>query len=74
MLQLLDLARENAGLKCELNRRRGEMAVLQRLLAAVHETWSGRTCASGESCGAAARLDALQRAMPISSRIGREYG
>lgn len=32
MLQLLDLARENAALKCELARIRGEAEALQRLL------------------------------------------
>ncbi len=33
MLQLLDLARENAELKCELTRIRQEAEALQRLLA-----------------------------------------
>ena len=33
MLQLLDLARENARLKCELTRIRQEAETLQRLLA-----------------------------------------
>ncbi len=32
MLQLLDLARENAALKCDLARIRGEAEALQRLL------------------------------------------
>ena len=35
MLQLLDLARENAALKCELARIRGEAEALQRLLQQV---------------------------------------
>lgn len=74
MLQLLALARENAALKRELLRSREDDATLRELLVAIHETSTGRTCASGESCGAAARLDALLRAMHISSRIGREYG
>jgi hypothetical protein len=33
MLQLLDLARENAALKCELTRVRQEAEMLQRLLS-----------------------------------------
>ena len=74
MLQLLALARENTALKRELIRSREDDATLRELLAAIHETWTRRTCASGESCSAAARLDALLRAMCISSRIGREYG
>jgi hypothetical protein len=74
MLQLLALARENAALKRELFRSREDDATLRELLAAIQETWAGRTCASGESCGAASRLDALLRAMPISWGIGREYG
>ena len=74
MLQLLALARENAALKRELLRSREDNATLRALLAAIQETWTGRTCASGESCGAAPQLDALLRAMPISSGIGREYG
>ena len=73
MLQLFALARENAVLKRELARSREGDATLRGLLAAIHRTWTGRTCASGESCGAAARLDALLRTMPIASGIGREY-
>jgi hypothetical protein len=67
MLQLLELARENAALKRELIQSREDNAALREFLAAIHETWTGRTCGSGESCGAAARLDALLRSMPISS-------
>jgi hypothetical protein len=37
MLQLLDLARENAALKRELMESRGEVEALRRLLAAIHE-------------------------------------
>lgn len=74
MLQLLALARENAALTRELILSRENDATLRELLAAIHETWTGRACRSGESCGAAARLEALLRAMPISSGIGKEYG
>jgi hypothetical protein len=74
MLQLFALARENVALKRELLRSREDAATLRELLAAIQETWTGRTCASGESCGAAARLDALLRAIPISRGIGKEYG
>ena len=35
MLQLLDLARENAALKCDLARIRGEAEALQRLLRQI---------------------------------------
>lgn len=73
VLQLLDLARENAALKRELTLRYEDDKARRLLLAAIHKTWTGRTCASSESCGATARLDALLRVMPISSREGREY-
>lgn len=62
MLQLLGLARENAALTRELILSREKDATLRELLAAIHETWTGRG------------LDALLRAMPISSGIGKEYG
>jgi hypothetical protein len=44
MLQLLDLARENAALKRELCRIRAEAEPLKRLLAAIRQTWAARTC------------------------------
>lgn len=73
MLQLFALARENAYLKRELVQIREDDGARRHLLSAIHETWTRRTCASGESCGAAARLDALLCAMPISIRERGEY-
>jgi hypothetical protein len=73
VLQLFDLATENAALKRELTHRCEDDKARRLLLAAIHKTWTGRTCASGESCGAAARLDALLHAMPSSCRDGGEY-
>ena len=73
VLQLFDLARENAALKRELTHRSEDDKARRLLLAAIHKTWTGRTCASGESCGAAARLDALLHAIPFSCRDGGEY-
>ena len=52
MLQLLALARENAALTRELILSRENDATLRELLAAIHETWTGRACRSGDSCGA----------------------
>ena len=49
MLQLLDLARENAALKCELTRIRREAEALQRLLAVVRQTWA--KCSYADSSG-----------------------
>jgi hypothetical protein len=46
MLQLLDLARENASLKRDLSRIREEAEALQRLLAGIRQTWAARTCRS----------------------------
>ena len=43
MLQLLDLARENAALKCELTRIRQETEALRRLLSVVGQTWATRS-------------------------------
>ena len=74
MLQLFDLARENAALKRTLMQSREDDEARRALLAAIHETWTGRTCASGDSCGAAARLDALLRIMPVPSGSGAQYG
>jgi hypothetical protein len=44
MLQLLDLARENAALKREFCRIRAEAEPLQRLVAGIRQTWAARTC------------------------------
>lgn len=60
MLQLLDLARENAALKRELCRIHAEAEAL-RLVAAIY--------AGAESC-TPLRLDALLRDMPYSERGG----
>ena len=43
MLQLLDLARENAALKRELCRIRAEAETLPRLLTGLQRTWSARS-------------------------------
>ena len=72
MLQLLDLARKNVALKRELTLRSEDDKARRLILAAIHKTWTGRTCASGESCGAAARLDALLDALPVSCLAGGE--
>ena len=44
MLQLLDLARENAALKRELCRIHAEAEALQRLVAAICRTWPDMRC------------------------------
>ena len=44
MLQLLDLARENAALKCELARIRGEAEALKRRVAEVRRTLATQLC------------------------------
>jgi hypothetical protein len=49
VLQLFDLARENASLKRELARIRQEAEVLRRLIAASAPTWANGSC-----CGRAA--------------------
>jgi len=61
VLQLLDLARENAALKREFCRIHAEAKALQRLVAAIY--------AGAESC-TPLRLDALLRDMPYSERGG----
>ena len=43
MLQLMDLAKENAALRCELDRLRREAEALQRLLLEAEESTSART-------------------------------
>jgi hypothetical protein len=45
MLQLLDLARENAELKSELTRIRREAEALRCLLSVVRQTWAKCSCA-----------------------------
>jgi hypothetical protein len=47
MLQLLDLARENAELKCQIERIRQEAEALRRLLSVVGQTWA--TCSGADS-------------------------
>jgi hypothetical protein len=49
MLQLLDLARENAALKRELARMRGEAAVLERRLVEVCQTLATLLCSPSAS-------------------------
>jgi hypothetical protein len=49
MLQLLDLARENAGLKREIARIRGEAEALKRCLAEVHQILAARFCSPSAS-------------------------
>ena len=56
MLQLLDLAKENAALRLELNRIREQTAVLQGVLAAIRHSWA--TCLYGERC-VGARAESL---------------
>jgi hypothetical protein len=46
MLQLLDLARENAALKCELARIRGEAEALKRRLVEVRQSWATQLCSA----------------------------
>lgn len=43
MLQLMDLAKENAALRCELDRVRREAEALQRLLLDAEEPTSAST-------------------------------
>ena len=47
MLQLLDLARENAALKRELTRIRREAEALRCLLSVVRQTWA--KCSGADS-------------------------
>jgi hypothetical protein len=49
MLQLLDLARENAALKCELARIRGEAEALKRRLFEVRQALATKPCSPGAS-------------------------
>jgi hypothetical protein len=49
MLQLLDLARENAALKCELARIRGEAEALKRRLVEVRQMLATRSCSQRAS-------------------------
>jgi hypothetical protein len=69
MLQLLDLARENTALKRELCRIHAEAAALQRVVAAIRQTWADRICAT-ELCRV--QLDALMREMPNFEQEGLE--
>ena len=52
MLQLLDLARENAALKCELTRIRREAEGLRLHLSIVCQTWAECSCADSTMSGA----------------------
>ena len=49
MLQLLDLAKENAALKRELARIRGEVEALKRRLVEVRQTVATQLCSSSMS-------------------------
>jgi Mg-chelatase subunit ChlI len=51
MLQLLDLARENAALKCELARIRDEAEALKRRLVEVRQILATRRCSPSASPG-----------------------
>ena len=78
MLQLLDLARENAALKRELARIRGETEALKRRLVEVRQTWATRFCSPSASpvptdhC-AGAQVDAMlaEALDPEPSQMGR---
>jgi hypothetical protein len=49
MLQLLELARENAALKCELTRIRQEAEMLQRLLSGGGDSSAPHTSGASET-------------------------
>lgn len=73
MLQLLDLARENSALKCELARIRFEVEALRRRLAEVRQNLTTPSCTQGTPAGPTVRcmgaqVDAmLAEALDLSS-------